>query len=129
MKRLITALLIILLGTSAVWATDPANYVRDYEDITVSTAAVGLTAAKVAKLDPALAKSGKQNVLVWVAVESAPVRFRFDGTSPTATVGVLLNTGDLLQLNDYYDVFNLRMIRDTTATGDAAVHVIYKVVR
>lgn len=129
MKKLFAALLIILLGAAVALATDPANYARDYEEITVSTTAVGLTAAKVAKLNPALSKSGAPKAFAWVFTEGANIRFRIDSTSPTATVGAMLYTGKQLRIDDYYDALNLRMIRDTAATGDATVRVIYKAIR
>ena len=58
-----------------------------FESITVSTTAVSLTAATVAARSAAL-----------ITVESAAVRFRLDGTAPTATVGHVLLPDDGLEL-------------------------------
>lgn len=128
-KILLTTLLVLSLVLPS-WAADPGNYVRDYEDITVSTTAVGLSPSKVAKMNPANnTKGGTTQVWILLGVESANIRWRIDGTNPTATVGDLRYVGETIKLDDYYDAVNLRMIRDTAATGDATVHVIYKAVR
>jgi hypothetical protein len=58
-----------------------------YEDLTVSTTAVGFTAATFGEADYAM-----------VLVQSAPVRFRFSGTA-TASSGDTLEIGDRLELD------------------------------
>lgn len=107
---------------------DPNNYVRDYEEITVSTDAIGLTAAKVEKMNPKNSRDSA-HVLVTILVETANIRFRIDGTNPTATVGDMLYAGSRYYLDDYFDAVNFKAIRDTAATVDATLRVRYKVIR
>ena len=59
-----------------------------YETITVSGTAGGLTAATI---------SGKSSALI--TVEVAAVRFHVDGSTPTATVGHVLEVNDVLELD------------------------------
>ena len=52
--------------------------------------------------------------------ETAPVRWRADGTGPTATVGTPMNVGDTLLLvgNDYGDFMRrMKWIRTTGTSG------------
>ncbi len=74
---------------------------RAYESLTVSSTAVSFTAATIPQLaDYAL-----------VTVESGAVRFRLDGTAPTATVGHELEDGDVLELNQRHELVNAKFIR------------------
>jgi hypothetical protein len=49
----------------------------------------------------------------YITIEVAPIRFRIDGISPTATVGHLLNIGDYVELDTAGDVAHFRAIRTT----------------
>jgi hypothetical protein len=60
----------------------------DFETITVSTVAKTLTATVI----------DQQHNQALVTCEGAAVRFRLDGTAPTATVGHVLEAGDVLEL-------------------------------
>lgn len=71
-----------------------------FEALSVSTAAVGFTAATVGNRAHA-----------HVLVEDAAVRYRTDGTDPTASVGTPLEVGDQLKLNNARDIANIRFIR------------------
>ncbi len=75
-----------------------------YEDLSVSTTAVGFTAATRGEASTAS-----------VLVEGAPVRFRLSGT-PTATVGDTLEVGDRLLLESRSEVQGITFIsRDGSA--------------
>ena len=78
-----------------------------YEDLTVAGTSVGFTAAT----------RGNATVAS-VLVEVAPVRFRLDGTAPTASVGDTLEVGDRLTLESADEVSRVRFIRreGTSAT-------------
>ncbi len=97
----------------------------DYESITVSTSAVGLTAGKIEPSSSVAEKDLGKAKLIRISVESAAVRFREDGTDPTATEGHLLNVGD------YYFIANLgqskkfRAIRNSGESVDAKFRVTY----
>jgi len=60
-----------------------ARYTTGYEDIMVSSTAIGFTAETAGT-----AKRAR------VQVEDAPIRVRVDGTDPTASVGELFTPGD-----------------------------------
>jgi hypothetical protein len=73
----------------------------DFESLTISTAAVSITAAIIDQHhDDAL-----------VTVETAAVRFRIDGTAPTATVGHALEVGDVLELRGMGEIGKFQAIR------------------
>jgi hypothetical protein len=82
-----------------------------YEMITVSTGAVGLTAALLA-----------QSTRVELYVEGPSVRYRLDGVNPTASVGIPVYEFEELGFpTDYAN--SLKMIRSGSA--DVNVHVTY----
>lgn len=85
-----------------------------FQTITVSTIAIGLTVATIDRDEEAL-----------VTVETQPVRFRFDGTDPTSTVGHLLAANDILKLNSRDQLSRVRFIRSSAATGDATLQCSY----
>lgn len=89
---------------------NPERSSVDFEAITVSTTAIGLTAAK-----------SQAAVAAEITVENGPVRFRTDGTAATATVGHLLSDGDVLYLDNISDMTSLSMIRDGATDGDISV--------
>jgi hypothetical protein len=96
-----------------------------FETLTVSTSAagVGFTAATINPM------SGKgisdQADYVILTVAANPIRYRLDGTAPSATVGHYLAAGDGLTLESPQMIKNFLAIRDTTATGDAVVSCTY----
>ena len=73
----------------------------DFETLTISTAAVSITAGIIDQHhDDAL-----------ITVETAAVRFRIDGTAPTATVGHILGVGDVLRLRGMGEIGKFQAIR------------------
>lgn len=97
----------------------------EFEEITVSTTAIGITAAIMQ--DASGRVPADTVALVTVEAGANDVRFRFDGTAPTATVGHILdagiNGGAPLVIPGGQLVSNFKMIRDTAAAGDATVQV------
>jgi len=98
----------------------PAPYDKDtyyplatfaFEQVTAAGASVGLTAATLANAKMAT-----------VNVEGAQVRFRIDGTAPTATVGALLNDGDELIVWGSMDINAIRFIRAGGVSATLNVH-------
>ncbi len=81
-----------------------------FEQITVSTVAVGFTAATMQSAKKAL-----------VSIETNNVRYRSDPTSPTATVGMLAAVGDQLVFIGP-EIAAVKFIR---ATADALISVEY----
>lgn len=87
----------------------PETY--DYESITVAGTAIGFT---VSKLAPANRSAPSRVVCV---LEVAQVRYRADGTDPTAAEGQLLNVGDTLILDSLNDMNEFRAIRTGGVSG------------
>lgn len=83
--------------------------VDDYESITVSNTAIGVTAAKIPNHNYA-----------FVTVETDQIRFRVDGTDPTASEGHLFEAGDTFELMGGRAIINFKAIRVTT---DATLRV------
>ena len=72
-----------------------------FQTLTVSTTAVSLTAT-VGQLNSHRAI---------ITVEDAPIRFRYDGTAPTSSVGHVLYPGDKLILEGRANISQFRAIR------------------
>lgn len=89
-----------------------------FEQITVSTAAVGLTTATWNLSAPATCAE--------IRVEVDDVRYRMDGTNPTSSVGINLDSGDVLYLSNGSRTNNLaraKFIR--SGSNDATLSVQY----
>jgi hypothetical protein len=94
----------------------------DFESISVSTTAIGGTAAKLA-----IAQLGgfkKRAVMMFISVETNSMRVRWDGTAPTASVGHLLAAGDTLTISGEQNCANVKLIR-VSADGTAMVTYYY----
>lgn len=89
--------------------------VFDFETITVSTVAIGLTASKI--------NSTPKPKKVIITVENAQLRYRMDGTDPTANVGHLANPMDSITLEGYSQLQNTKFIRK--GSTDASISVSY----
>lgn len=94
---------------SGPW-TSPDRQSSSFEAITVSNAAIGLTTADY-----------QAAVAAEITVENGPIRFRTDGTAATATVGHLLNDGDVLYIDNPSELSALSMFRDGATDGDISV--------
>lgn len=71
-----------------------------FEALAVAGTAIGFTAAT--------ATSAK---LARTKVESGQIRYRTDGTDPTATVGVIADVGDTITVYGSADILAIRFIR------------------
>lgn len=83
----------------------------DYEDVTVSSSAVGLTASKLKNAD------NMPRTAVRITFEGAEMRLRHDGGTPTASVGHRVNDGDALVLFGDNNLKNFKAIRSGTVDG------------
>ena len=88
------------------------------EAITVADTAIGFTAAT---FQPATAPGAASGA--FITVETAQIRFRFDGTDPSATVGHIAEIGDVIKLNSAQDCVYFRAIR--TGATSAVIHCTY----
>lgn len=79
-----------------------------FESITVADSSVALTSGTFAN-----------RALAFITVETAQIRFRLDGaaTAPTATVGHILEAGDILELDSEHQLINIRFIRTGGVSG------------
>ena len=82
-----------------------------YQTVTVSTTAVGVTAVVNAKVAHRAV----------ITVETAQIRFRYDGTAPSSSVGHILNAGDRIILEGRNNIGNFLAIR--TGGTDATIQV------
>ena len=71
-----------------------------FEALAVAGTALGFTAATFTNAIMAVAK-----------VEGAQIRYRTDGTDPTATVGVIADPGDMITVWGSSDLNSIRFIR------------------
>lgn len=89
----------------------------NYEAVTVSSSAVGLTSTKY---NP----SGHKAQVAFITVEGAQIRFRYDGTDPTSSEGHLFSPGDVLELIGFENIENFKAIR--VGSTDATLRVTYE---
>lgn len=88
--------------------------VHAYESVTVAGTSTALTAATYTVASGAM-----------ITCETATVRFRLDGTAPTATVGHELHPGDVLHLSSNDEVTRARFIRrDSTSATLRATYLL-----
>lgn len=81
--------------------------VLGYESIAVSSTAIGCTHPQ----------EGMTPVGALLTVETNPIRYRTDGTAPTASEGHLVQPGSVIELTSRGDVLSFKAIR----TGSDAV--------
>ena len=93
----------------ARFSMTPGDY-HAFESVTVAGTAIELTDAT--KLNATFAT---------ITVETAQIRFTLDGTTPTATVGHLLNPGDILTLDSAEQITQAQFIRVGATSGTIKV--------
>lgn len=84
-----------------------------FEQITVAASAIGFTAAKITP-NTATVKDATQATC---RLETAEVRYTVDTTTPTTTVGTLLEVGDTLTLTGHDVLTNFKAIRTGATSG------------
>mgnify|MGYP001561567028 CR=1 FL=1 len=110
-RFLIAGLLVFALGTSATMVQ-----VATFEQLTVATSSIGITTTV---LDPA----GKpQTQHCEAKLQTAQVRYRWDGTAPTSTVGTPLEAGDILTIDGNDVAKAIRFIRTGGTSGVLNIH-------
>ncbi len=83
----------------------------DYESITVdnTSGGVGFTVGKLT--------TTPRPKRVYISVETAQVRYRYDGTAPIATEGHILNPMDILTISGIHNMNNFKAIRTGATSG------------
>lgn len=112
-------------------ATTPMEYPGvgfNSEAITVSTVAIGFTAAKITDTVGDDASYGGVSAMAVAATfhTSDDIRIKWDGASPTASVGIPVAGGSIFVLKGEGNIAQLRMIKASTASGDSTVDVVYE---
>ena len=87
-----------------------------FEALSVGTTAVGFTEATM------VPSTGKPAAAAFVSVEGAPIRYRADGTIPTASVGTLKNIGDEFVVWGRRDLVSIRFISQSGSTATLSTH-------
>jgi hypothetical protein len=87
-----------------------------YQALTIADAAIGLSASTI---DP----TGHPQMQYGLGrLEAADVRYRMDGTDPTAAEGVLLASGSLIEFNGHAALKQVKFIRSGGVDGVLRIH-------
>ena len=87
-----------------------------YEDITVSSTALGFTTATIAPTTYGPAHRA------FVTVETDQIRWTCDGTTPTSVKGHLAEVGDYIEIEG---IANIKAFRAIRVTADSTLRVSY----
>lgn len=123
MKRFFYGLAAVLLSAGIAAACPEFSHIRtfeplSYEAIVVSNTAIGPTPANIIEASGAAADA----VYGSFSIEDDSIRFRVDGTAPTATEGHLIDAGESFVVCGPATLQALQMIR---VTSDADVKATY----
>ena len=94
-----------------------------HESITVSNTAIGVSESLK---NPGVgdAFKGQQCKEIFVTIESYPIRYTVDGTTPTSSVGHLVSAGQTITIRNVVAIQNFRMIR-TSSDATAMVTTFF----
>lgn len=87
----------------------------NFESVTVTDTAQSLTASVTTG---GVVLRGQR---AFISAETAQMRFRYDGTAPTSTVGHILESGQTVEIVGYDDILNFRIIRTGATSGTIRV--------
>lgn len=88
-----------------------------FEQITVGATAIGFTTTVITP-------AGKPQATAAICRDrTAEISYAYDGTTPTATVGTLLEIGDTLTLTGHDVLLNFRAIRTGGSSGQLDCNV------
>jgi hypothetical protein len=85
---------------------------RGYQQLTVSTVAIGLTVPKNANC-------------ALILVETDSIRWRDDGTDPTDSVGMLWFSANIININSAKQLAQFKAIRTANNAADAILNIAY----
>mgnify|MGYP003144871529 CR=1 FL=1 len=108
--------LVLVLGLLSV-SPGLAQRTTTFEALTVSTASVGITSTTLRPAGQAL-----ENDYCSLYVSVANIRYRFDGTAPTTSVGVIAGNGDMITIDNSEQARAIRFIRDDAADATLEIH-------
>ena len=113
MRRVMLVLILVWVYPSLAMAQMDTTF----EVLAVSTSSIGITATTLRPAGVAL-----ENNFCSVYVADAGIRFRFDGTAPTTSVGVIAADGDIISVDNSEQARAIRFIRDDAADAALQIH-------
>jgi hypothetical protein len=113
-------LALTLVGVGVLLATPASVSYVAFEQITVAGTAIGFTAASIT---PA-GRPESNAQLASCRLRTAQISFTYDGTTPTATVGELLEVGDRIEVRGHDLLRLFRGIRTTGTSGQLDCHYL-----
>ena len=108
---------LLVLACLAVASSAAAQRQTTFESLSVSSSAVGITSSTIRPPG-----QGLQNNFCTAYVDGANVRFRFDGTAPTSSVGAIAQSGDTISIDNIEQASAIRFIRDDSADATLSIH-------
>jgi hypothetical protein len=94
-----------------------------YENVTVSSSAIGLTATKYGPIQDTTLPISRTAKKALITVEGDQIRWTCDGTTPVgATTGHRANVDDVITLEGFDAI---RLFRAIRITADATLRVTY----
>jgi len=110
--------ILVLCGVFIVLASSAVGQrAATFEDLTVSTTSVGITATTIRP-----SGQGQQNNFCTLYVAGANVRYRFDGTAPTTSVGAIASDGETISIDNTEQALAIRFIRDDATNASLQIH-------
>lgn len=110
MRRCLTVGLLLIASAIGLFAQDPYY---GYEQITITGTAIGFTGSKIS----GQSTGHPQATRALCRLETAEIRYRTDGGTPTASVGTLLEPGDVLDMRDAIALPQFLAIRTGATSG------------
>ena len=108
--------LLALLGVVVLSATPGSVSYVAFEQITVAGTAIGFTATRITP--PGFNQATRADC----RLETAQVRYTYDGTTPTSAVGTLLEVGDTIRVDGHDLLVLFRAIRTGGTSGQLDCH-------
>lgn len=105
-----------MLKTQFGYWFDKELKVYEFETLTAGAAALPFTAAKLT------ATNKEAAIRAWVSVVGGDIRYRCDGTAPTASIGHYVADGGTAEIEGKTNLTRFQMI---AASGTAAVTISY----
>lgn len=106
----ILTFLFVAVGLPGGSSQAASDYVT-YESVTVAATSIGITSTIINPVGQ------PQQRACSARLETAQVRFRYDGTAPTAAEGTLLEVGEILDMRDVQTATAIRFIRTGATSG------------
>ena len=108
MRRILALGLVLALSAPLVASQ---VQVKTYESLTVADSSVGLSSSTISP------DGQGQIAQCYGRLETAQIRYRWDGTAPTSSEGLLLEVGDTLTIDGFDVASAIRFIRTGSTSG------------